>query len=299
MANHQPNTGSHTICLHHNDTDGRASAAIVRKALGSDVWLCEMDYGDSLPLERILSADHIVLVDFSLPKEEMIQLASYHQFTWIDHHKSAIEELADVSQTWAGTRDTNEAACVLTWLYLLPHIPVPHSIKLIGDRDIWRWAEEDTGAFNEGLFQLDTRPLNDSLWNPLLEDDRGMLEQIIQHGKVLRTARLKDIRRTIHGRGFTASIEGHHALVVNQRGSGDLGQQIRDLGYEMAYCYIDNYHQGEITTFVTLYSSSVDVSILAQQFGGGGHEGAAGFHFQRRESPFPPGLNVVLEKYRE
>ena len=299
MANEQQETGSQTICLHHNDTDGRAAAAIVRKALGPEVWLCEMDYGDSLPLERILSADHIILVDFSLSKEEMFQLASYHQFTWIDHHKSAIEDLADVSQDWAGTRDTSEAACVLTWHYFFPRLPVPYSIKLIGDRDIWRWAEQDTGAFNEGLYQLDTRPLNDSLWKPLLEDDHEILEQIIRQGNVLRTARIKEIRRIVHGRGFAASIEGHHALVINQRGSGDFGQQIREMGYEMAYCYIDYYHQGELTTFVTLYSAQVDVAILAQRFGGGGHEGAAGFHFRRGESPFPPGLNVVMENSRE
>jgi oligoribonuclease NrnB/cAMP/cGMP phosphodiesterase (DHH superfamily) len=284
-----------TICLHHNDTDGRASAAIVRRALGNDLWLCEMDYGDSIPLERVLTADRIIIVDFSLPKEEMLNLSTYHQLTWIDHHKSSISDLQEVSKTWPGLRDTNEAACVLTWNYFFPDTPLPKAIRLIGDRDIWRWAETDTGAFNEGLYQLDTRPLNDNLWNPLLDDDRRFVATIIENGKVLREARLKEIRRTILRRGFPVYFEGHRTLAINIRGSGDIGQQVRDMGYEIAYCYVDNLHNGEITTFVTLYSDDVDVSVIAERFGGGGHSGAAGFHFQRNASPFPLSVEVEID----
>lgn len=36
------------VCLHHNDADGRASAAIVRYALGDDVLCYEMDYDGSI-----------------------------------------------------------------------------------------------------------------------------------------------------------------------------------------------------------------------------------------------------------
>lgn len=294
MPNEPKNSIYQTTCLHHNDTDGRASAAIVRKALGPDVWLCEMDYGDSLPLERILTSDHIIIVDFSLSGEDMIQLATYHQFTWIDHHVSAIQELSEISKHWPGIRDTREAACILTWNYFFPSRPVPKAITLIGDRDIWRWAEQDTGPFNEGLYQLDTRPLNDDLWFPLLENNDRVLSQIIQNGAILWEARLRNIRRTVKRQGFPALIEGHRALVVNLRGSGDIGQQIRDMGYEIAYCYIDSLNNGDITTYVTLYSSIIDVSEIASRFGGGGHKGAAGFHFIRVDSPFPAGLKISL-----
>ncbi len=285
----------HTLCLHHNDTDGRASGAIVRKALGNEVWLFEMDYSDEIPMEYVLTADKIIIVDFSLPKEEMVKLADYHSLTWIDHHKSAIEEMQNISESWPGIRDTSEAACVLTWKYYFPEEPVPLAIKLIGDRDIWRWAEQDTGAFNEGLYQLDTRPFNDNLWKPLLSDDKDNLTNIISNGKVLREARLRDIRRTVLRRGFPVTIEGQRVLAVNIRGSGDIGEQVRNMGYDIAYCYVDNLQNGELITSVTLYSKDVDVSKIATRFGGGGHSGAAGFHFKRGISPFPAELNVELE----
>jgi oligoribonuclease NrnB/cAMP/cGMP phosphodiesterase (DHH superfamily) len=286
-----------TLCLHHNDTDGRAAAAVIRKALGKEVLLYEMDYGNMLPLEQVIIADEIIIVDFSLPKDEMLKLASYHSLTWIDHHKSSILEMKGVSDDWPGVRNTDEAACVLTWQYYFPDKSVPRAVTLIGDRDIWRWAEHETGAFNEGLYQQDTRPTNDKLWTPLLNGDPGILENIITKGKDLREARLRDIRRTVLNRGFSVTIEGNRTLVLNIRGSGDIGEQVRSLGYDMAYCYADNLHNGEITTYVSLYSKDVDVSIIANRFGGGGHPGAAGFHFKRGPSPFPAGLEVEFDSY--
>ncbi len=281
-----------TLCLHHNDTDGRASAAIVRRALGPTIRLYEMDYQDSIPLEHILTADKIIIVDFSLPREEMAKLARYHQLIWIDHHKTAIDDLAEISASLPGLRDLSEAACVLTWQYFFPGQPLPKAVRLIGDRDIWRWAEKDTGPFTEGLYQQDTRPTNDALWKPLLDDDLSLVEEITQKGKILRDARMKEIRRMIRRRGFEVLFEGFRTLVINTRGSGDIGQQARDLGYQVAYCYIDSLLQGEVTTFVTLYAGEVDVAAIAKKFGGGGHRGAAGFHFPRGDTPFPPGAQI-------
>ena len=284
-----------TLCLHHNDADGRACGAIVRRALGDEVTLYEMDYGESLPLDLVVVADHILIVDFSLPKAEMEKLAAYHQFTWIDHHKSSLDEMDGTADVWAGVRDISEAACVLTWRYFFPDQPVPRAIKLIGDRDIWRWAEKDTGAFNEGLYQNYTRPDNDSLWEPLLADDFEAVTRMIELGGAIRDARLREIRRAAGRYGFSATFEGYRTLVINLRGSGDLGEQIRNMGYEVGYCYVDKVSDGQLMTFVSLYSATVDVSQIAKKFGGGGHAGAAGFHFPRADLPFHPEAAVTFD----
>lgn len=284
-----------TLCLHHNDADGRACGAIVRRALGVEVTLYEMDYGDSIPLDLIVVADHILILDFSLPKNEMGKLAAYHQFTWIDHHKSALDEMDGTADGWAGVRDTSEAACVLTWRYFFPDQPVPKAVTLIGDRDIWRWAEQDTGAFNEGLYQHYTRPNNDDLWNLLLDDDPEELARMIELGGTIRDARLREIRGAAARYGFTATFEGYRTLVINRRGSGDLGAHIRTMGYEIGYCYVDKVSEGQLMTYVSLYSDTVDVSQIAQKFGGGGHAGAAGFHFPRGDAPFHPDAAVSYD----
>lgn len=276
-----------TICLHHNDADGRACGAIVRRALNQDVALVEMNYGEPIPWEAIELVNRVIVVDFSLPLADMQRVAAGRELVWIDHHKTALEEMQGAANQWPGIRSVDEAACVLTWLYFFPDIPLPKAVVLIGDRDIWRWAEEHTGAFGEGLYQQDTNAENDELWQPLLDDDDEILNQLIDHGGILRQANLNSIERKVSRFGQEVIFEGHKTLLVNDRGNGDMGDYINKLGYEIGYCYIDILQNGTLNTVVTLYSKDVDVSQIARKFGGGGHPGAAGFAFERSQTPFP------------
>lgn len=276
-----------TLCIYHNDADGCASAAVVRHAIGTDAKMHEISYGEPTPWKKIINVKHVVIVDFILPLQEMKRIANERMLTWIDHHKSALVEVNDEARNWSGLRSLNEAACVLTWKYFFPDKPVPRALVLIGDRDIWRQQEPDSGAFNEGLRQEQTHPNNDQLWKPLLSDDPLVVEQLISKGQPILESRLQSMRRFISRYGFPVIFEGWRTLAVNQRGDGDIGQHIRDLGYDIGYCYIEGFQEGKTVTFVTLFSDNVDVSEIATKYGGGGHQGAAGFSFERGSSPFP------------
>ena len=280
------------LCLYHGDADGEASAAVVRHKLGPEVYLHRINYGDPTPWPLINEADQVVIVDFSLPPQEMLETADSSQLTWIDHHQSAIQEMEEISSAWPGIRDTSEAACVLTWKYYFPDQPVPRAVILIGDRDIWRWEEPETGAFNEGLYHRDSRPEHDDLWKPLLENDQDLLHEIIREGEILYQARLEKIKRQVDAYGYEVQFEGFRSLAINVRGNGDLGSRIRELGYEIGYCYVDVLQEEGLMTKVTLFSDQIDVSKLAQKFGGGGHPGASGFQFPRNGTPFPSEAEV-------
>lgn len=282
------------LCLHHNDSDGRACGAIVRYALGSRVQLFEIDYGDPVPWELIQAADQVIIADFSLSNLEMQRIASDHKLTWIDHHISAIQSMGELANSLAGIRDNSEAGCVLCWQYFFPDQPLPTAIILIGDRDIWRQAEPDSPAFNEGLIHEYTQPDNDELWLPLLKNEPIALQKLINKGKILLEARLGAIRRQVNRFGYQVGFEGHRTLAINRAGDGDLGHHMLSLGYEIAYCYVDGYQNERLMTFVTLYANQVDVSVIARKFGGGGHRGAAGFSFPRSGAPFPPSANVQI-----
>ena len=281
-----------TICLHHNDADGRAAAAIVRRALGAEVKLHEINYGEPVPWNKVEKAQHVVMVDFSLSRFEMLRLADGRTFTWIDHHKSALDEMESAASAWPGLRDIGQAGCVLAWRYFFPGLPVPRAVVLIGDRDIWVNLEPDSAYFNEGLRQEENHPDNDKLWQPLLDDDPQAVQELVSHGAMLHEARLREMRSFVSRLGYRVNFEGYDTLVVNRRGDGDMGQHIRDLGYAIAYCYLEGPQNGRIITFVTLYSAQVDVAEIAAKFGGGGHRGAAGFTFERTTAPFPPGAQV-------
>jgi oligoribonuclease NrnB/cAMP/cGMP phosphodiesterase (DHH superfamily) len=250
-----------------------------------------MDYGDPVPWEVVDKVRQVVITDFSLPKGDMQRIMANTALIWIDHHKSSIETLKELEDT-PGKRVVDKAGCVLTWEFFFPALPIPKAVVYIGDRDIWRHDHSETKPFGEALFHEDTSPENDQLWEPLLEDDRALLEQMIAHGNDLYQARLFSIERLIEKYGFETEFEGHKALALNRRGSGELGEAIRRRGYTIGYCYVEAEQNGDLMTFVTLYSDQIDVSKIAQKFGGGGHAGAAGFSFMRQGSPFPQSATV-------
>lgn len=281
------------ICFHHNDPDGRASGAIVRYALGPDVQLIESDYDSTpIPWDIVAQAEKVIVVDFSFPIDVMVNLAEGRELVWIDHHKSAIAELTGIADDWPGIRDISEAACVLTWKYFFPERPVPEAIVLIGDRDIWRWSEENTGSFNESLYNQDHEAGDTAFWKPLLENNPSTLKKMIEEGAWLREISLRNVERLMTARSFEVRFEGHHTLAANVNGNGDIGNYGRERDYDIVYCYVDQMQDGVLTTNVTLYSAKVDVSVIAQRYGGGGHAGAAGFSFPRTATPFPPKSEV-------
>ena len=282
-----------SICFHHNDPDGHASGAIVHYALGDSVTLVESDYDDTpIPWDLVEEAEQIIVTDFSFSVEEMQRLAEGRELIWIDHHKSAMAEFVGIADDWPGIRDISEAACVLTWKYYFPEKSIPRAIILIGDRDIWRWAEEDTGPFNEGLYNQNHKASNAAFWKPLFDEDSSTLEKMIKEGDLIRKVKLKDIDHIMTARSFKVEFEGYSTLAINIRGNGDIGNYGRDRGYEIVYTYADRIQTNGLATVVTLFSDKIDVSVIAKRYGGGGHAGAAGFSFPRAATPFPPGAKV-------
>ncbi len=282
------------VCLHHNDQDGRCAAAIVRRALGRNVRMYEINYGEEIPWEAIQKADQVVIVDFSLPLDDMLQIQKMTELIWVDHHVSSLEALSSLENV-AGERNLEDAACVLVWRTFFPHEQIPRAVDFIGDRDVWRFAYAETAEFCEGLFEEETQPTNDLLWDPLLNGESDFAAKLIERGRILLASRLRGIEHSIRTRAFTVEFEGFNTLAINTRGNGDIGEYIRNQGYAIAYCYHDAVQSGRLITFVTLYSAGADVSKIAEKFGGGGHPGAAGFSFLRGSTPFPPGAKVVLD----
>jgi oligoribonuclease NrnB/cAMP/cGMP phosphodiesterase (DHH superfamily) len=294
VSNLKDLTYEHGVCLYHNDPDGQCSGAIVRRALGPEMTLFSLEIGDPLPWDALDAADLVVIVDYSLPLEDMERIRAHARLIWVDHHVTALDRLGDAMSDVPGKRSVEEAGCVLTWMTFFPEQPVPKAVVFIGDRDIWRHAHPETRPFGEGFYQLDADPANDDLWNRLLDDDENLVSRLIADGEILYAARLHEIHQAIEGYGFEVQFEGHRTMAINDRGTGDMGEAIRQSGYEIAYCYVETVRSNRRQTFVTLYSAEVDVSVIARKYGGGGHRGAAGFAFERPGMPFPEG--AVLDE---
>jgi oligoribonuclease NrnB/cAMP/cGMP phosphodiesterase (DHH superfamily) len=277
------------ICYHHNDLDGRCAAAIVLRKY-PECRTREIDYKDDPCFkDEILKgtagqkSELVFIVDFSFKPEKMKELLSVvdiDDIRWIDHHKTAKEYNYD----FIGLRDFSEpgkSGCELTWEYLFPEEKIPEVVRLIGDYDTWRFdTEHKSKMFHLGLSIENTKPSNDKLpsfpWALLFEKSGAIEDAIgnyIYKGSIISEYRnnwCHDYRQFF---GYEVDFEGTKCFVMNVYTLGSLGFGTELESHDICIACV---FSGEKWT-VGLYSTKIDVSVIAKKYGGGGHKGAAGF----------------------
>lgn len=223
------------IVFHHNDADGRASAAIVKYWFDRNVIrdssrhleFVEMDYARRVPIEKIQRSDSVVIVDFSFKPDDMraVQDATDIGVIWCDHHKTAKEYGYDVP----GVRDFNEkgmAGCECTWKFFLRQEKVPNWVRVLGDYDAWRMQEKDKCLpFYEGLKLEDQTPGGLwNVWSRLLDDptDTTAIE-IAERGKAAILYRDNYCTELRQAFGYSTMIDGHLAYALNAYRFGSQG----------------------------------------------------------------------------
>lgn len=157
-----------TVCIYHGiDLDGWMSAAIVKhwfltdrdsidskyeifikedsssitKTInGQDYSLDFIGYNYGQPIPDLSEYDKVIMCDISFPKEEMLNLAVNKDFTWIDHHISAIKDNDELIEAGSlihpkGRLDTTYSACELTWQHFFSNETMPEIVRLLGRYD--------------------------------------------------------------------------------------------------------------------------------------------------------------------
>jgi oligoribonuclease NrnB/cAMP/cGMP phosphodiesterase (DHH superfamily) len=125
------------ICFFHSaDLDGHCGGAIVKhKYPNSD--LVGINYGHSIPWDSINNRD-IIITDYSFSMHNMEKINNIaNSLTWIDHHKTAIEDYNNSNLDLPGLRRIGIGACQLTWEYLFPEEEMPYFVKLLSQFDVW------------------------------------------------------------------------------------------------------------------------------------------------------------------
>lgn len=276
------------LCFYHNDMDGLFSAGCVAvfrdKFLGS--WIdgtnrfeyIPIDYQDRFPLDKILPGEEIYIVDFSLSPEMMKAVWGITKnLTWIDHHQSTIERCAEFPelQKIPGIRDTSHAGCMLCfkWFTHEPSENAPTAIKLVEDRDIWKWEYGDTTRFfHAGCLSFSLTP-ESAVIVCLLKDMDIIHQDVINRGRTVESYREQWAENFCKSFWFDTIWEGYRCICLN---AAHWGSEIfcgREKEYDIAVMYI---HLGDRWR-VSLYSKTVDVKKIAMKYGGGGHPGASGF----------------------
>ena len=282
-------------CFYHNDSDGKcagywvAASAKQTKPQHSAEFI-PINYDNHFPFETILPGEQIFIVDFSIPPSDMDKLlAITKDVTFIDHHKSAIEQYKDYPHEIRGIRYDGIAGCMLTYCYLNKMtdrglgdikpfnvsmvVDAPLFTKLIADWDVWKFDFGDnTRYFQMAFHSYDFSP-ESTEWTKLLKNKNE--ECLINEGRIMHKYRNAWARSYCKSIGFEVEFEGYRCFAINLGlCNSEYFISVCDEGYDILVAFSYN----GVNWKYSLYSCTVDVSKIAEKYAGGGHAGAAGFY---------------------
>ena len=309
------------LCLYHRiDFDGIMSGYLVGEWATRNGYKCQfigVNYDE--PFEEIFEQckDRIVVIcDFTFTPKQMVSIKDVaKEMIWIDHHKTAIDKMAEfyeenyLCDIPRGLKRVGFSGCELTWVYfncrdvgftddyieidgidfnlIQPHDHeyvnrIPRLVYLIGRYDVWDQSDKlvwsDALNLQYGLKQYALDPTSE-LWNDFFKYD-AKVDTLITQGSYFQSFQYQQNKWYLGEYGYIARFKDQQFwnLTVYAVNTGFKGSQNFNENkdkYDVLVAYIHNGKDNMFT--ISFYSATgTDVSVIAKHFGGGGHSGAAG-----------------------
>lgn len=283
-----------TVLFHANCPDGYAAMFACWQQFKDEAQYLPVFYGQPVPT---IPEDHTVyIVDFSYPeaalKALLFQRIGQHRrdkpiVIVLDHHASAQQDLTSLQrQELPGLFihfDMEECGASLTWKYFhgfdsveKPDFkPLPTFFQYVRDRDLWQWKLPDSKPISLAYWMIDKDPLSIEQFAQDLDEAKGY-HRIVTQGAAMQLYADSLVREQA-GRALRMTLAGHEVPVVNTTTLfsevGDyLCTQHPDVPFVAYYFDRDDKRQWGLRS-----RGGFDCSVVAKQYGGGGHPGAAGF----------------------
>lgn len=292
------------LCIFHsNCADGFGAAWAVRHALGETVEFHPGFYG--APPPDVAGRD-VLLVDFSYKRPVLDSMASVaRSIVVLDHHASAeidlaafkVETCGNAKFVWTDVPgmlrdladlgrppiiahfDMERSGAGLAWDVFHPGRPRPPLLDRIEDRDLWRFKFSDTRAVQAAVFSY---PYDFAIWDHLVGQSRRVdgLRDLAVEGTAIERKHHKDIAELVAVTKRTMVIGGYAvpAASLPYTLTSDAGNLMAE-GERFAACYWDTPTHRVFS--LRSRQEGLDVSAIAEGYGGGGHRHAAGFQVPR------------------
>lgn len=269
------------ICIYHGGcVDGFGAAWVVRKFFNEqdiDVEFYAGIYNETPPDVR---GKKVIMVDFSYKHNVILDMAiEADSILIIDHHKTAAEDLVNLPDNVEVKFDMEHSGAVLTWMHFFPervyfHIPI--LLLHIEDRDLWNFNMNDTKSIIAALYSYD---FDFDTWDGLMEIGVSELET---EGLAIHRSHMKSVKSLIKHAATRMNIGGYDVPALNAP-----YMFASEAGHIMCQNekFSVTWYETEDEKIFSLRSSNegLDVSEIAKQYGGGGHEHAAGFKLKKGE----------------
>jgi uncharacterized protein len=267
------------IIYHANCMDGFGAALAAWVRFGNTAEYVAARYGDDPP--NIVDRD-VFILDFSYPLETMctIQMQST-KLVVIDHHKSALPVLNALRlRPFAGDEivfGIDQSGAVLSWGYF-HQSPVPLLFQYIQDRDLWHW---DLDLSREVSAALAIQHRSFENFENILRSRRLAIVELARQGAIICQADREYVKAILDSPPVLENIGGYSVPCINNN------HLISEVGNALAENYPFSAQWFETATH-RIYSlrsvdTGVDVAVVAEQYGGGGHARAAGFSILRQK----------------
>src|SRR3989344_5819241 len=261
------------VLYHGKCPDGFAAAYAAWKKFGDSAEYIPVSYGDAPP--NGLENREVYIVDFCYESsEQMNALAkSTKHLVVLDHHESNKKMVGSVTEH---VYDASRSGATIAWSYFHPDTPVPRLMTYLEDGDLYRYSLPETRNIFSYLLVL---PFDFAQWDTLV---RG-LEDDTERAEILKKAET-----------YTEFFNAFAQMSVER------AKKVRFEGYEVYF--VATHPNITVKSFVAheLYvkhppfalvvtahpngfgvsirgDGTVDISKIAQKYGGGGHTGSAGF----------------------
>jgi oligoribonuclease NrnB/cAMP/cGMP phosphodiesterase (DHH superfamily) len=273
------------IIYHSRDLDGFTSGAIAAMAVrdnNREPILIGYDYDEPFPWGFIEPNQPVVMLDVSLPMADMYRLArhSKNKFTWIDHHKTSINDFANFkSQEYdhiEAILEDGVAACEIAWKYFFPDRTMPEAISLLGQYDTWRnektnFWQTDILPFQYGMRVHCSSP--ETFPYSILRDNEFVRDVVREGHAILKYQGMVD--EFVAKSAFEIDFHGYRAICIN--GAAFNSNAFKSVYNEAKHDLMIPFRVTKSECKMSIYTTKdIDCSALSKIYSGGGHRQASG-----------------------
>ncbi len=290
------------VIYHGNCADGYTAAWVAWRHFKENADLFPGVYNDSPP-DCVGRDVYILDFSYSVPVMEKI-MEECASLTVLDHHESAMKAMmgwlpnddpAEIrvmldGKYWSyrsarsnggnGIRmifDMTRSGSLIArqWFFPHPEATVPKLVQYVSDRDLWEFKLPNSREIAAWYF---SHPYTMRGWDTLASqlEDPATFDMAVIAGRAIERKHFKDIKEFIEVGKRRMTIAGHTVWVLNcpYQWSSDACHIMAE-GEPFAASYFDK--EGFRVFSLRSSETGLNVSEIAKNFGGGGHEHSSGF----------------------
>lgn len=273
MLNKQEYDPENVVVIYHGPcNDGFTAAWAAWMRFGEKARYYQTNHGRPPP--RGLKGKDVFILDFSYPKEVVREIEKQaNSLVILDHHLTALNELGGFD---CFIFDMKRSGCGLAWDYFHGSFR-PNLIVHVEDQDLWNFDYSHT---REIMAVIETTEKTFENWNDLflsLEDD-AKYQKILKQGRTMIDYRNHIVRERFVKKPTYIYLDNNIVPAANSTiWQSEIGAALSRNNDSFAAVW---FQQPDGRFKISLRSDKrmgMDVSKVAQKYGGGGHKNAASF----------------------